>query len=137
MKMKFVCLDFFDRPVYRCLENNILWKDLSDNGEPPQLYSCQNEVDGEPGYPINKDLEVVFIDKYVENPYRFEYMMLGRLRLDCDAHLGVSNRKIKDVTAHIAEMKRLWNLFPEKEKSEWLAWEQILDYEREMKKEGL
>lgn len=137
MRMKFVCLDFFDRPVYRCLETNVLWKDLSEGDEPPQLYSCQNEVDGEPGYPINKNLGVVFVDRYVENPYRFEYMMLDRLRLDCAAHLGVSNHKIEDVDAHIAEMKRLWGLFPLNAKPEWLTWEKILDYEREMKKEEL
>ncbi|MEG1894666.1 MAG: LPD11 domain-containing protein [Oscillospiraceae bacterium] len=135
--MKFVCLDNFDRPVYKCLENNTIWKDLSDFGEQPQLYSCQNEVGGEPDYHINEMLKIVFVDRYVENPNRFEYMMLDRLRIDCAAHLGVSNRKIEDVDAHFAEMKRLWNLFPEKSKPEWLTWEQILDYEKKIRKEDL
>lgn len=130
--MQFVNKDFWDRPVYKCLENNYLWKDITCGEDEPDLYSCQNEFDGEPESPIKQDLNIVYIDKYQKNKYEFEYMLLGRMKSDCDAHLGVSNRKIKNIESHIIEMKRLWNVFPESGKPDWLTYEQILEYETKM-----
>lgn len=64
---------------------------------------------------------------------RFNYMMLDRLRADCEYYLN-GNRNAKHLWArdeekHIAEMKRIWNWFPDDKKPEWLTWEQILEYE--------
>lgn len=73
-------------------------------------------------------MNLIFEEKPASERERFKYMMLGRLRLDCDAHLGVSNRKIKDVKSHIVEMKELWNSL--KVKPEWLSYEEILNYEK-------
>lgn len=130
--MEYISLDDWHRPVYKCVETGVLWKDLSQDSKNPELYSCQNSMDGEPDCPIKKELEIRYNSKYEENPYRFDYMMLGRMQCDCEAHLGVSNRTIEDVVAHIEEMKRLYNKFPAHQKPEWLTWEQILEYEKAM-----
>ena len=68
---------------------------------------------------------------------RFRYMLLDRLRNDCDYFLG--NRQIYgnhlwagNVADQIGYMKALWNSFPEDGKPEWLTMEQILKYEKEM-----
>jgi hypothetical protein len=69
---------------------------------------------------------------------KFNYMMLGRLRSDCDYYLGNGNRSERrlrgeNVNEHIKEMKRLWNNL--KVKPEWLSMEDIEEYERKMKNE--
>jgi hypothetical protein len=67
---------------------------------------------------------------------KFNYMMLDRLRSDCDYYLGNGNRSERrlrgeNVNEHIKEMKRLWNNL--KVKPEWLSMEDIEEYERKMK----
>lgn len=68
---------------------------------------------------------------------RFRYMLLDRMRGDCDYFLG--NGQIYgnhlwagNVTDQIGYMKALWDSFPENGKPEWLTMEQILDYEERM-----
>lgn len=68
---------------------------------------------------------------------KFRYMMLDRLRGDCEYYLGNGNRSSnvlwsEDERQHIENMKAIYNTFGEKDKPEWLTWEQILDYERRM-----
>lgn len=136
--MRFMGIDDWDRPVYKCLETGILWKDLanvhSDNAE---LYSCANSFDGEPCYPIQKDLDIRFEDKYVEDRNKFNYQMLSRLQIDCEYYLGNGNRYAghlyyKTEQEHINAMKELYNNFLEDEKPEWLTYEQIEEYEKLM-----
>lgn len=72
-----------------------------------------------------------------KNPYRFNYMMLARMRSDCDYYLGYGNRSVSrlcggSIEEHITEMKNLYNSFPEGQKPEWLTYEEILDYEKQM-----
>lgn len=137
--MEFMGVDFWDRPVYKCIENGFLWKDVSlGKSDTPVLYSSSNnEFDGEPSSPIKSDLVLVFKTKYEENPYRFNYMMLDRLRSDCDYYLGFGNRNKSrlcggSVKEHIEKMKELHNSFPEGQKPEWLTYEGILEYEKRM-----
>ncbi|MBH0158696.1 hypothetical protein IHV10_20135 [Fictibacillus sp. 5RED26] len=133
-------VDDWDRPVYKCIETNQLYKDITlGNDETPSLYCCGNVFEGEPGFPINSDLEVRFIQT-VERPSpenRFNYMLLDRLRTDCDYYLGYGNRNAKNLWANnekeqIAKMKDLYNGFTDDEKPEWLTYEQILQYEKSM-----
>ena len=133
--MKFMCIDGWNRPVYKCIETDSLWKDTNLGESIPDLHSCQNQLDGEPESPIKKSLEIIFIDEYKVNKYQFEYMMLDRLRSDCDYFLGYGNRSKRrivdnNVEKHIEEMKRLYNLLPVK--PEWLSYEQINKYEQLM-----
>jgi hypothetical protein len=72
-----------------------------------------------------------------DNPYKFNYQLLARLQSDCNYYLGYGNRCAKHLWAgneqdQIDKMKELWNNFPDDQKPEWLTWEQILDYEKEM-----
>lgn len=69
---------------------------------------------------------------------RFRYMMLDRFRSDCEYYLGFGGRNAEhalwahDEKRHIQNMKDLYNTFAEDEKPQWLTWEQILEYERQM-----
>ena len=70
---------------------------------------------------------------------RHNYMMLSRLKSDCDYYLGYGNRSERSLWAdnvdeHIEEMKRLWNNLPKDAKPEWLSMEDILDYEKKDEK---
>jgi hypothetical protein len=67
----------------------------------------------------------------------FNYMMLSRLKSDCDYFLGYGNRSEQvlarqSVKEHIEAMKELWNNLPENGKPEWLSMEDILDYENKL-----
>lgn len=62
-------------------------------------------------------------------------MLLSRLQSDCEYFLGHGGRSVRNLWAdtveeHIAKMKELYDLVPEK--PEWLSYEQILDYEKKM-----
>jgi hypothetical protein len=136
--MEFIGLDEWDRPVYKCIETGILWKDITLGNDNPELYnSCGNCFDGEPDCPIKKELKVIFKNQYKENHNRFNYQMLSRLKSDCNYYLGYGNRCKKhlyyaDEQQHINEMKKLYNDFPEDGKPEWLTYEEILNYEKAM-----
>lgn len=137
--MDFLGVDDWDRPVYKCIETGKLWKGTTLGSENPELYSCQNSFDGEPDSPIKSDLEIIFKTKYEENPNRFNYMLLDRMRSDCDYYLGYGNRNKNrlyndDEQEHIDKMKELYNSFPRDERPEWLTYEQILTYEKAMTK---
>ena len=65
------------------------------------------------------------------------YRLLDRMRQDCEYYLGGGNRCPKHLwakkeTDQIMYMKELWRSFPEDKKPEWLSWENILHYEKEM-----
>jgi len=134
-KLKFVGIDSWDRPVYKDKDGK-LWKDINLGNGTPYLHRAVNDkFDGEPDYPIKG--EYVLIDEYKENPYSHQYAMLDMMRSRCDCYLGHGNRNPKhlsgdNVADHITAMKQMWNDLPENGKPEWLTWEQILEYEKEM-----
>lgn len=68
---------------------------------------------------------------------KFRYMLLSRMKSDCDYYLGNGSRHAKhlwagDEVEQIAYMKALWNSFGENDKPEWLSFEQILEYEQKI-----
>lgn len=70
-----------------------------------------------------------------DESYRFR--LLDRHRADCQYYLGYGNRHprylwAKNEVSHIANMKALWNSFPENKKPEWLPYDKILEYESKM-----
>ena len=72
---------------------------------------------------------------------KFNYMLLDRLRTDCDYYLGNGNRNKKclwagDEEKQIEKMKKLYNGFPDDNKPEWITLEEIEKYEKEMIKEA-
>jgi hypothetical protein len=65
----------------------------------------------------------------------FNYMLLDRLRSDCEYYLGYGNRSVKrlwaeSVAEHIAKMRDIYQNLPKK--PEWLTEEQIDSYEARM-----
>ena len=69
--MEFLGVDFWDRPVYKCIETGSLWKDLTLGSKIPELYSCGNDFDGEPDCPIKSNLEIHFKNQYFEDKNKF------------------------------------------------------------------
>lgn len=70
-----------------------------------------------------------------EEDDKFNYMMLDRLKQDCEYFLGFGNRNEKQLWAgnvqdQIAEMRKIYDKLPEK--PEWISLEDIDNYERQM-----
>ncbi len=136
LEMTYMLKDDFGRPVYQDQLGGV-WKDVScGRSEPPELYSAyMNRIEGEVNSPI--DSEFIILDEYVKNPRESDYMMLSRLKQDCDYYLGNGNQAIKHlwgntVQEHIHEMKRIWNSLATDEKPEWLTMQDIESYEGKM-----
>lgn len=78
------------------------------------------------------------MEKWIEESEpRFKYMMLDRLRQDCEYYLGNGGRSknalwAEDEAKQIQTMKDIWNSFLEEDKPEWLTWEEIEEYARRM-----
>lgn len=69
------------------------------------------------------------------NPNQFEYMLLSRIKQDCDYYLGNGNRHASHLwaqceVAQIAKMRELFEMLPAK--PEWLTADQIDAYETAM-----
>jgi hypothetical protein len=134
--MALVAIDDWGCPVYKCLETGGLWKDLSfGDGEHPQLHSC-GCLDDDPGRAISPDLEVKFRSRYYRDPHEHEYMLLDRLRQDCDYYLknGRCEKRLYhgNPKLQIEAMLILWESFPQDKKPEWLTREEIMAYEKAM-----
>jgi len=71
----------------------------------------------------------------ISKPHSFEYQLLDRCKSDCEYFLGAGNGMVKylwggNVADHIAKMRELYALLPEK--PEWLTLEEIDKYEKLM-----
>ena len=144
LTLTFIGYDDFSNPTYKT-ETGRLLKDLNDNIEHPDLYTVSyNDIDGEPITAIcnlekYKNLKLVILGRENEptRDEKFRYMMLSRLKQDCDYYLGNGNRSIKHLWAgsekdQIQEMKTRHNAFADDKKPEWLTWGDILRYENLM-----
>lgn len=85
-------------------------------------------------------LLIIQKNKKVENntDLEYNYMLLDRLKQDCEYFLGNGNGNVdtlwaKDIDEQIAKMKELYNSFTDDEKPEWITIDDINNYEREMK----
>jgi hypothetical protein len=73
----------------------------------------------------------------LKNDKKFLYQLLNRMAEDCRYYLGYGNRCKKHLWAgdegeQIETMKAIYNNFSDEEKPEWLSYEQILEFEKEM-----
>lgn len=139
--------DSWNRPVYIDDEDN-LYKDLNCGDGPLALSTVYGDFDGEPDTPIEyikKYQDVKFLlnntgDEGAQRSNKMNYMMLSRLKSDCDYFLGYGGRSSSqlwagDVKVQISKMKKLHNSFTLGLKPEWLTWKEILRYEILMKNE--
>lgn len=141
--LNFIGVDDWDRPTYEN-EEGVLFKDVNCDQGPIRLCTVCGGFDGEPDTPIEyiekyQDVEIVVTGKENEptREEKFNYMMLSRLKQDCDYYLGNGNRNPKHLWGdneedHINEMKKLHNSFDENKKPEWLTMDDILAYEDKM-----
>lgn len=68
---------------------------------------------------------------------KFRYMMLSRMKQDCDYYLGNGNRSTNHLWAgnevdQISNMIALWNTFEPEDSPEWLTWDELMDYAQKM-----
>ena len=78
-------------------------------------------------------------ENWAKKEPRFRYMMLDRLRQDCEYYIRNDFETgsclwAKDEKVQIENMKAIWRSFPDEDKPEWLTWEDILEFERRMVK---
>lgn len=68
---------------------------------------------------------------------KFRYMMLSRMKQDCDYYLGNGNRSTNHLWAHdekaqIENMIALWKTFDPEDRPKWLTWADIIGYANKM-----
>lgn len=83
---------------------------------------------------LNNNIEYYY-ESLNEEDDKFNYMLLDRLRQDCEYFLGFGNRNEKrlwagNVEDQIAEMRKIYDKLPEK--PEWISLKDIDNYERQM-----
>lgn len=59
---KLVGEDWWGNPIYKCIENGRIYKDVDWDPDKPNLNTCDNEIDGEPGFPIRKDINIIIVE---------------------------------------------------------------------------
>ena len=126
--------DNMGKPVYKS-NNNRLYKDVNLGEGTPDLYSCDNKIDGDPCFSVSNKYDIIYESKKVIHPQRYEYMMLSRLQSDCEYFTNYGkcmlNRKTEsDIYSLIEEMRDIYNSL--EDKPEWLSLEDINKYEAEM-----
>ena len=68
---------------------------------------------------------------------KFRYMMLSRMKMDCDYYFGNGGKNPKtlwagDEKSQIENMVALWKTFDADDRPEWLTWDELNDYARRM-----
>ena len=130
--------------VYKNSEGEFFKGIVEPSGE--QVLCTCGSFCGEPDTPIKalekyKGLTIeIDVSEEIEREdegVRFRYMMLSRLKQDCDYYLGNGDREKKhlwaaDEAEQIAKMKNLYNSFKDDDKPEWLSYQEILEYEKKM-----
>lgn len=104
-----------------------------------------SDIDKMPKELLNRIRNIVEKDRYRKvkkedknDRKEFNYMLLDRLKTDCEYFLGNGNGSVKhlwagDIDEQIDKMKELYNSFTDDEKPEWITIEDINNYEKKMK----
>ena len=131
---------YMDEPCYKDQRGRYYFDEGDRHGE-LQLYTgayldeACDEICGEPNNLVTRP--VICKEPYVENPKKLEYMLLDRMRSDCEYFLGNGNGyeghlyggSIENICN---EMKSIWESFTDSEKPEWLSLKDIADYKTKM-----
>lgn len=104
-----------------------------------------SDIDKMPKELLNRIKNIVEKDRYRKvkkedknDRKEFNYMLLDRLRDDCEYFLNYGNGYepnlwAGDIDSQISKMKKLYNSFADDEKPEWITIEDINNYEKKMK----
>lgn len=98
--------------------------------------SPPTEMDGEPDKMI--EAEIVILNPLSEREkrmkeFRFDYMMLDRMRTDCEYYNSAehyNHAHASTAKQMIERMKEIWNKLPGDLKPRWITWEKICEYEK-------
>ena len=88
---------------------------------------------------LEKENDMAYtIEWLLDRDESYRYQMLDRMRTDCAYHLGNgqifgSHLWAGNIEDQIDYMQQLWKSFDEDKKPTWLTWDQILQYEKDMK----
>lgn len=119
--------DLFKEIYYKyCLKQNSSW-----------YYGTNEETYQKLCKAFVKSPEVVIDKSILQTDETFRYMLLDRMRIDCNYYLGNGDGHNKylwggDVKTQIAYMRALYDSFPNDKKPEWLSIEDIDNYQKEM-----
>ena len=100
------------------------------------MLSPRKEIDGEPDKKIECEIKILnplSEREEREKAFKFDYMMLSRMQMDCkyyDNAAQYNNAHWQTANEMIESMKERWNKFPDDLKPEWITWEEILEYEK-------
>lgn len=77
------------------------------------------------------------MDDILNKDVKFRYMLLDRMRTDCEYYLGNGHRNAKDLWAgdeqlQIEYMAALYNSFDEDSKPQWLTLDEIYEFKELM-----
>lgn len=77
------------------------------------------------------------MEDWTKHDPKFRYMMLSRMKQDCDYYLRMGTKNpdhlwAKDEELQIRNMVFLWRTFPKDEKPEWLTWYELMEYARKL-----
>lgn len=123
-------------------ENGKLYFDENDGHNGLALYTgayrdeC-DEICGEPYSLVTGEIECE--NPFIRHPRESDYMLLGRMKSDCEYFLGNGSGYEGhlwggNVGTICNEMERIWSSFADEEKPEWLTMEQIKEYRTKMTK---
>ena len=115
------------------------------NGTFFELYKNNDKLVDQNGNEISEDELSNYekVEKKIETidnkDLEYKYMLLDRLKQDCEYFLGNGNGNAehslwaKDIDEQIDKMKEIYNSFSEEEKPDWITLEDINNYEKRMK----
>ena len=138
MKVKYIG----HNDTYPCYkdENGKIYFDINNGCGDLDLHTGAYETEwgeicGEPNKRVTEPIECD--EPFIRHPRDFDYMMLDRMRSDCDYFLGNGNGyeghlMYGSVEKICDEMERLWKSFSDEDKPEWLSLEQIKEYRVKM-----
>ena len=140
MKIKYI--GFGGIGEYPCYEdeNGKVYFDINNGKNGLNIYSGAykdefEDICGEPYAEVKEPIECD--EPFVRHEREFDYMMLDRLRTDCDYFLGYGNGYdghlyYKDVDRQCNEMLKLYNSFSDEDKPQWISDKQIEQYRKDM-----
>ena len=141
MKLKYVGFggSYIKYPCYED-ENENVYFDINDGKNGLNIYSgafkdIVGEICGEPCSQVKESIECN--KPFIRHEREIDYMMLDRLRTDCDYFLGNGNGYnghlyYKDVNTQCNKMLELYNSFKNEDKPQWITVEQIEQYKKDM-----
>lgn len=123
--LEFIGINSWRCPIYRD-QHGHFWTDMNRGGGDPDIYSLSGDyMDAAPETPIN--VEYILDEELID--------ALSAIKTTCDFFLGEGDKNIaifEEPQDLINTMKEIWDTLPKTARPEWLTWEQIQEYEKQI-----